>query len=345
MKASQVALLFIIFFLALIIKTDISVGKLKSVENEKAELTASLESATSDAINRLESSGTYGTNAINRERIISSFFTSFYSAMGIISDNYKKSEIEMYITVILLCDSDGYYIYYYDDYKNADGLTESKRCWSEKMPYCYEDENFYYRFTLTDMVYLYDKNGLFGTPFKVYFMDYHEIQTEDVYEAFRMQHNDSILLDDEVFELAKKGAIVNKLEDVIAYYTSKHNLITRSNGITYNFSFPPDKKDDWANYMEDINLMVVFQGYPYGAERDYTFNKIVSAGANIIKKSAYYIEQKSWYYLAHRAGCEEIKDNLNILEENFYSLDECSKMGAYCHECIENGARVPDLRN
>lgn len=345
MKVSHFALLFLIFFLAIVIKTDISIGKVKSAEYEKAELTSCLESAISDAANFLENSEGFGTNTIKKDRVIETFFTSLYTAMGIISDNNAKNEIEMYVPVILLCDSDGYYVYYYDDYTDSHGLTYAKRCWTEKIPYCYQDAYFSYRFTLSDQISLYDKNGYLGTSSKCLTLDYHEIQTSEAYATFRIQHSDCILLDDEIFNLAKKGAIVNELEEVMAYYTSKHNMIAKNNGITYNFSFPMDQEEEWANYMDDVNLLVVFQGYPYGKERDYTFNKVVSAGANIIKKPVYYIEQKSWYPLAHIEGCDALKNNPNVLEENYESIEDCVKTGAFCHECIEHGARVPELKN
>ena len=44
--------------------------------------------------------------------------------------------------------------------------------------------------------------------------------------------------------------------------------------------------------MDDVNLHVVFQGYPYGSDGNYTYNKIASAGAGIIRKPSYYVEEK-----------------------------------------------------
>jgi hypothetical protein len=144
MKVYHYALLFLIFFLAVIIKTDISMGKLKSIENERTELTDKLNTATSDAVEYLASSGVYGGNSINKDELLTTFLTSLYSSMGIVSDASAQTEIEMYIPVILLCDYDGYYVYYYDKYIAEDGYTYSQRKWSEKMPYYYEDSYFIY---------------------------------------------------------------------------------------------------------------------------------------------------------------------------------------------------------
>jgi hypothetical protein len=343
MKIFHFTILFLIFLLAAIIGTDIKVGKLKAVENEKRELETSLESATSDAVNYLATSGTFGTNKINKEVVVTKFFRSLYSSMGIISDRNKQTEIEMYIPVILICDTDGYYLYYYDRYKNEEGVTYSTRIWSEKLPYYYEDGNFIYRFTLTDKIYIYDIHDILHTGVDVVEIDYQELQTDDAYEVFRNNYSDSFLLNEEKYELIKKEAIINQLSESLAYYTNKHNMIAQQNGITYTFSFPAGQEEEWAKYMNDVNLLVVFQGYPYGSDRNYTYNKVLSAGANVIKKDVYFVEQKSWYLIAHKNGCPLLAESTTVREETYETMEACAAIGAYCCECIEHGARVPDI--
>lgn len=344
MKIYHFALIFVVFLFAAIIKTDISIGKLEQIENEKEEITTSLLSATSDAINYLAETGTYGAGSIKKDEVLSTFFASLYSSMGIISDPAKQAEIEMYIPVILLCDVDGFYVYYYDEYKAADGNTYTERTWTEKLPFSYEDANFIYRFTLTDMVYVYDKNNIFNLENRVINTSYKEFRENPVYAELKKRYSNSFLLNDEAYGLRKKEVIINRLEEVMSYYTSRHNFIASRQGITYTFAFPEGNQEEWADYIDDVNILVVFQGYPYGSDRNYTYNKVVSAGANIVKKPRYYVEKKSWYYLAHRQGCPKIAESTTLLDETFDTLEECVKLGAYCCECIEHGARVPDIK-
>ena len=341
MRTHHYALLFLIFLLAVVIRNDITVGRLKAVSHEKEDITERLDSAATDAVSYLAKKGVYGTNEIKKDEVISTYLTSLYSSFGIISDIAAQRELEMYIPVILICDSDGYYVYYYDDYKAADNNFYAERVWSEKMPYFYKDDDFIYRFSLSDTITIFDVNHILGTTEEVYEVDYHEIQKDDFYKDFRTQNSDSFLLNKEAFELTKKGAIMQQLENVLSYYTSNHNMIARQNGITYTFSFPSGTGSEWAEYLDDVNLLVVFQGYPYGADRDYTYNKISSAGANIVKKTVYYVEKKSWYYLAHKAGCPKLATSETVLDETFDSIEDCAKIGAYCDECINQGARVP----
>ena len=104
MKVFHCALIFLIFFLAIILKTDIAIGKLMAIENEKTELVEKLNSATSDAVEYLATSGVYGGNSIKKDELITTFLTSFYSSLGIISDINAQKEMELYIPVFLLCD-------------------------------------------------------------------------------------------------------------------------------------------------------------------------------------------------------------------------------------------------
>lgn len=343
MRIYHFVLLFIIFFLVAAVRTDASIGRLRSIENEKREITASLSSATSDAVNNLSKTGSYGAGSINKNEVVSVFFASLYSSLGIISDPYAQRELDNYIPVILLCDVDGYYVYYFEEYKATDGYTYIERRWSEKFPYSFEDEYFIYRFTLTDMVYVYDKNNLLKRDEKVIGSKYREFSKNAIYTNFRNAYRDCLLLNDEKFELIRKSVITDKLEDVMAYYTSRHNLIANRQGITYSYSFPRDKKDEWAEYIGDVGLIVVFQGYPYGPDRNYAYNKTASAGANVIKKHLYYVEEKSWYFLAHRQGCDKLNGNNMVLSETFDTIEDCVKLGAYCCECIDYGARVPAI--
>jgi hypothetical protein len=344
MRIYHFILLFLIFFIGTVIKTDISIGKLKRIEIDKKEISKSLSSATSDAINYLSKTSAYGSGTINKEEVLTTFFASLYSSLGIISNPSAQTEIEMYIPLILLCDQDGYYVYYYNQYKTDEENTYIERMWTEKMPYCYEDEYFIYRFTLSNMVYVFDKKDILNREESVIHCDYKEFQNNPSYTEFRAKYRDCILLNDENYNLVRKGAIINKLEETLSFYTSSHNHIASRQGITYTFSFPYGRQEEWADYMDDVSILVVFQGYPYGPGRDYAYNKIATAGANIVKKERYYVEEKSWYYLAHKQGCEKIESCTMLLDETFDTLEECAKLGAYCCDCIEHGARVPDLK-
>jgi hypothetical protein len=78
LKLYHIALIFLLFFLAAVLKTDVLIGNLKGVMNEKSQLQSSLDSATSDAVNFLASSAILEPIQ-SKEGVVSTFFSSLYS--------------------------------------------------------------------------------------------------------------------------------------------------------------------------------------------------------------------------------------------------------------------------
>jgi hypothetical protein len=242
---------------------------------------------------------------------------------------------------------DGYYIFYSEEYRTPDGYQNVSKRWSEKHPYYYEDENFIYCFTLGDIVTLYDKEDSLsgGATRTIYTLDYHDIQNKEVYLAFRNTHPDSILLADDKFEIVRKGAIIKSIEESMAYYTSHHNHIAQQYGITYNFSLPVMREEEWAPYLDDVSMFIVFQGYPYGDQVGEVYNRIASSGAKISKKRLFYLEQIGWHYIYHRDDCPQLENGgIIMFDEPLYDIESCVTKGAYaCPVCNDNsGANAPD---
>jgi hypothetical protein len=283
---------------------------------------------------------------INKELAVKSFFMSIDSSFGVLSDKDSQDKLNLYIPVITVTVNDGFYVFFSDNFIGADGYTYIARRWTEKFPYFYEDADLIYGFTLGDKVSILDKNNLLGGGIqKIYQMDYHDFQTEDAFAAYRSARPNSILLNDESYSLVKKGSIINSLERKMAYYTSRHNRIAAQYGITYNFALPQMEEEEWAPYLDDIGIFVVFQGYPYGSEVGETYNRVASAGAKLSKNQVYYIEQKGWYLIYHRVGCPELsKPDIILKEEPYYDPLDCVKQGCYqCPVCSsDNGVYAPE---
>lgn len=180
----------------------------------------------------------------------------------------------------------------------------------------------------------------------VFQMDYHDVIKKDDYAPFRNVRPNSLLLSEENYELIRKGSIVQCIEETMAYYISQHNHIAEQYGITYNFSLPVVSDDEWAPYLDDISMFIVFQGYPYGGEVGETYNRFNSAGAKVSKRRKYYIEQKGWYLVYHMDNCPELlKEGIILRDEPFYSVESCVKEGCYaCPICFnENEVFAPEI--
>lgn len=346
MKLHHFSIVFVIIMIAIVVITDIRTNNLTVVIENKVQLDKKIDSAIDDAITRLTEVDESNHIIINKEAAVSSFFISLNSVFGVLEDKAAQEKLNLYVPVIAITAPDGYYIFYSDQYNGADGYTYISKGWSENIPYYYEDEDFIYRFSLGDIVTLYDKNNILNqyVSQEVHTLDYHDVQKEEAFAAFREQHPESILLDDESFELVRKAAIIRCLEESMAFYTSRHNMIAQQYGITYNFSLPAVSNGAWVPYLDDISMFVVFQGYPYGNDQGETYNRIATAGAKIAKKRVYYIEQKGWYLIYHKADCQELKrEGIILWEEPEFNPLSCAKKGCYqCPICFKNGIHPPE---
>ena len=346
MKLYHFSIIFAIIAISLFVMTDVNTNNFVAVAEEKENLDLYFDNATDNAAYQLvENDGITGLK-LNKEAAVQSFFLSMYASLGIIDNPLKQVNLKNYVPVIAVMGDDGYYLYYSDEYKGSDDHTYFSKHWSEKFPYYYEDADFIYGFTLTNIITLFDKNGLLSTSEEqtVFTLDYHELVTNADYAYFRAQRPNSFLLEDESFYLVKKSNIISSIEDSMAYYCNKHNLIAQQCGIKYNFAMPIIDNSEWTRSIDNPCIIAMFQGYPFGSGIDNTYNRFIIAGSRIKKNVTYYLEQKEWYLLYHKSSCTELdKEGIIFLTEPYYTILDCVEEGAYaCPTCNPTGVYVPD---
>lgn len=348
MRIHNYIIIFVIIAIGVFLVIDIKSNSMEAVINHREQIDRNVKAALDDGIRSLVQVDGNNKLDIDKDAAVNSFFSSLYTSFGVNDDKEGRGKLNQYVPVVAITLEDGYYIFYSDEYLTRDGYRNISKRWSEKLPYYYEDTNFIYGFTLGELVNLYDKSNCLsgGVEQSVYSMDYHDIQKREEYLPFRQSNPNSILLDDESFELIRKEAIIHSIENAMAYYTSYHNHLARQFGITYNFSLPVMREGEWAPYLNDVGMYVVFQGYPYGDHVGEIYNRIASSGAKVSKNRLFYLEQIGWYYVYHRYNCPELeKGGFILFDEPLYDIESCVKRGAYaCPACNEAGANAPDYK-
>lgn len=343
MRIHNYVILFVIIAICTFLVIDIKLNNMEAIANNREQINRNINTAIDDGVGSLVQTDENNKIAISKEAAVNSFFSSIYTSFGIIDDKDSIEKLNQYVPIVTITMEDGYYIFYSDEYRAADGYMNISKRWSEKLPYFYEDENFIYSFTLGEVVSLYDKRNCLGggSVQSIYTMDYHDIQEKDEYLSFRNSNPNSILLKDEKFEQARKGAIINSIETTMAYYTSHHNHIAQQYGITYNFSLPVMREEEWAPFLNEVSMFVAFQGYPYGDQVGEAYNRIASSGAKISKNRLFYLEQISWYYVYHRYNCPELeKGGIILFDEPQYDIESCANKGAYACPICNGGSGV-----
>ena len=345
MKLSHLSILFVAIFITVIVMTDIRTNNLTAVAEASNDMDFYVDQAMESAVKTLKQVDIDSIKTADLDRTANSFFSSVYASLGILSDPVAQERLQAYVPTVVITTDSGYYIMYRDEYLRSDGRVYITRRWTELIPYHYQDSDFIYRFTFGSNISLYDINNVFGSTGgeRLYRTTIEELRTENSYSVFRSNFSGSFLLNQELYPQVRQQAVVNCLERDVSWYVSSHNEIASSYGITYRFGLPATDKSDWGQTIEGLGIIVVFQGMPLKEGSDRNYNRVAFSGAGIRKDNLFFIEQKSWYYVYHRAGCPLLEGNLNIREEHFYSVEECSRQGCYaCKVCDPAGVNVPN---
>lgn len=346
MKLSHLALFFVIIFITIIIMTDIRTDNLTVVAEARNDMDFYLNRAMESAVDTLKQVENESIEISDLDQTADCFFSSMYASLGILSDPVAQERFRAYVPVIAITAEDGFYIMYNDEYIRNDGRVYITRQWTEFNPYYYQDDNFIYRLKLnSDDIRIYDINYLLGPAGgnQVYNMTVDEARNNSAYATFRSIYDSCFLLNQELYQMVKQQAVIGCLERELSWYISRHNEIAENYGITYQFSLPVTDESDWEQTMEGPGIIVAFQGMPLTEGSERTYNRIAFSGAGLRKDQVFYIEQKSWYNIYHRANCPLLEGNLNIRDEHYYSVEECSKIGCYaCPICDPAGVHAPD---
>lgn len=344
MKLSHLSILFIAIYITTILRADIRVSNVAVMAEARHDMDFYMDQAMESSVSKLKQMESDSLEVSDLNRVADSFFSSMYASLGILSDPLAQEKFRAYVPMIVVVTTNGYFLMYNDEYLTTDGYTYITRRWSELKPYYYQDGYFTYRFSLSPDITIYDGGGLLGpiNTTKLYKFTVEEIRNDDSFAEFRNRYSDNFLLNQELFPLIKQQSMVDCLNSDISWYVSRHNEIASNYGITYQFGLPSDNSS-WAKTIDSPGIIVVFQGMPLVEGSNRVYNRVAFSGAGIRKDGVYYIEQHGWYYLYHKSGCPLLEGNLNIRDEYYYSVEECSRLGCYaCRYCDPVGVHAPD---
>jgi hypothetical protein len=90
-------------------------------------------------------------------------------------------------------------------------------------------------------------------------------------------------MEENSFEEERRRVIISLLKERMTYFMNHHNRIAKFYGINYEFTLPQIEKEEWYRSIDDVGMIVFFQGYPYGgSERGY-YNRVLIGGARVRK--------------------------------------------------------------
>ncbi|WP_313133388.1 hypothetical protein [Anaerocolumna sp.] len=328
MKWTNLAIIFFLLELSLFIILDMRTFNLAAIVNQKVEYNKALDSAIDDSVINLVEVDRQKELVLNKEKVVEQFYQALYANFGIMGNPSLEKKLKEYVPVILVTDEDGFYLYYSDTYDTGEENIITQY-WSEKQPYVYEISNYIINFTLNTFLTVYDKNTC-----EIYEGEYKDLQ--DMFQ-------NTLLAEEETFHMVRRNAIISAIEVKMNYYINKYNNIAKQFGITYQFWLPEIDKTDWYRTIDDISMLVLFQGYPYRFDSMDTYNRYAIGGARIKKSRVYYISEENGRKFYHKSDCNHLSKSGHTTA--FYTREECALEGAYpCSVMInrnESGDTIP----
>lgn len=263
MKFTDIGMLFSIVFLCFLVVQDSTIRDLAAIQKVQLQYNTAFDGAVQDALYQTVEVDSGRSVILNKKEVLKNFFHSLWINMGIMEENQKKRKMLFYIPVLSFVEERKFTIFYYDVDK------EGTYCYQEKeFFYPYQEKEMTVYFTLSDYIYLEDKNGTIIEG------KYQDIKKEVELELFSSQ---------ERFQQVRRNTIITLLQDRIKFYLNEHNKIAKKYGITYEFALPVIEEEEWYRTIDNISLLAFFQGYPYGNKQTGFYNRVAIGGARVLK--------------------------------------------------------------
>jgi len=268
MSVSDFGLVFSIMLCTCIFVHSIHYQDFQMMQFLQVQYNLAVDQAVEAAMFDVVESDTQSTLYMNKEEIIDNFLEALFVNLGIEEEPMKKEWCKFYIPYILFVEKDGI-LPFIQRNSQIEGLVSFQD--GEKVFYEWEGEcGDVLQVALDDYVKYYDKTR--NKRIEGY---YKEISASFP-NWFRWEVNE--------FRERKKQLIIELIETCTNECINHQNQIAKQFHIQYQFTLPKIEYEEWYRTIQDISMLVLFQGYPYGNGVTGRFNR-VAIGAARIKKA------------------------------------------------------------
>lgn len=273
MRPASFGIVFAMVFLSFLTMSDYRTASLQETALQKLMYNNCLDSAIEDAMAETVEVDEGRQIRLNKQKAVEDFFTALSVSFAAMENPEKKELLKAYVPAIAFVERNKVTFYY-------DFLEGEK---SEEVFFQMERGDYRIYFTLMDYVYVENRDT--GEQLEG---DFH-----DVGKVFA----EPLLLDEGWFHeeqnKAIRAAFLEQLEEII----EGHNEAARKLGIKYRFFLPLIEGEDWYRGIEQISMLVFFQGYPYGNKIAGYYNRMAIGGAEIRKE-----ERQEVYFKYEETG-------------------------------------------
>lgn len=346
---------FFLIIAAMIVRLSIKIDNLEKLDSRTSVYNETIDNAVDDSLHSMLELSDSFSHTVNLDYCSENFFRALYAGFGLSDSATGKAQLSNYVPILILTDTDGFYIMYHSFDSTG---TYTSLVWTPKQPYYYSGSisgslgsspatySYHISYTMTKKIKLnirvsgkeYNYEGNYDTIETIYENKAKDPSSDVGYSQLlgflSLMRASGKPLAPENFDRFRQSVMIHQITKKANYYVNKHNDIAQSYGISYHFELPESSMDTFARTIDDISLLAIFQGYPYGKGMDDVYSRFSVSGARVFKTERYYVlKDGSGFSYYHRPSCHDLSGK----KASAYSFDtksDCAKFGAYpCPKC------------
>ena len=273
MKLVDYGILLVIIATILFVPLDIAQRELNAYSSYEIQYHEKMDNAIDDALFFMVENDDFSQVKWNREECIKGFYQSFYGNFGMTRDPAGQQKIRKHLPLIGVIELNRISIaYQYPSNKDGEVLLED--AWTEYRPYQYEQDGYYYEFFIGNL-----KDWI-----KIYFPEQRQWQEGFRLDLAKIDKEVSWIADEEQFDRVRRHTVIQTIKKEMQKVINQYNFIGNQYGYQYEFYLPEIEKQDWCKTVDDMGIIVLFQGYPVDSVLDYTYSRFIYAGARTYKE-------------------------------------------------------------
>ena len=276
-----------------------------------------LSSASFDAVKEMKKNGHSDilmTSTLDRERVIGMFFNSLAMDFGY-DTNEDLTMLRMYVPVVAMIDTNGYYICYNIKYQDNDGHTHLKSAITEINTWADKQDRYTIKYNLGKQVTVTD----------IYNGNVIEGKYTEVFKKLGSPNSLKAIMDsgDDAFIQHRNEVIIPQIQETIEYYINNHNEVASQLQSDYLFEMPMTSKDEWVRVLENPTVIAFMQGMRLNNSQDY-LNIYALSGGEVKKTNPIVFKEDT-------AGANSIK---NYYQDKDQLLVGSDQNGYYANDKI-----------
>lgn len=295
MKHINLSIIFVLIMVSVFLILNQKIDTVVAITKLQSQYNNAIDNAVEDALMQIVDQDSLASTSIDFASITDSFLRYLAWNLGLNAESQGGKSLLNYVPVIAYIVQDGLYMGYQkvevgeesagEDNGEKDNVVEGheeeqSKYWnvgewntsmdiSERIPFECRTDSYLIQYTLTDFIRVIN------------------LQTKENIEGY---YGDLIELFPEIlpstredFDKERRLVIINCLTETMNTYIENHNNIAKHYGIKYHFSLPNIDMEEWYRTVDDISMLVLFQGYPYGNSTLGYYNRIALGGARVRK--------------------------------------------------------------